>query len=472
LTDVITDTPRVAGLSREARLYAIKELARRAGVTSELFRSYKVDIREEHTTVYVQPGTKKCIRIRNAPADFWDELGSRAFRTTRASWMVPPPETLKKFVPDFVIPFSHSQEAGIRPLFSPVSQECVECSFDLPLSTLLTLSRFEETLAARRDEHDRFPAAESVADRDGFLSRPIVDEYGLALEQAMGYLLPTWRPVARKLRVKLSHDVDEIGLPFSFRGAVGHTLRRHTPLATCRDLVGKALGLLPTYLDCVRHIVRLSMDRGLDSAVYWKASPPGPKDSGYDPRHPAVRTVISWLKENGIELGVHPGYETYLSPERLLTEVHTLREVLGEEAMGGRQHFLRWRPETWLDWESTGLVYDSTLGYADKIGFRAGTCIPYRPWLLGLNREARLIEIPLIVMDCTLVNYLHLTACQSITAIRTLVDRARIVGGVFTLLWHHTRMIDPPYSRIYRAILDDLAEGEKFDWKTPSNLLY
>jgi hypothetical protein len=335
---------------------------------------------------------------------------------------------------------------------------------DLPASILLTLSRFEEMQATERDVHGRFSASMSLAARDGFLNRPIVDEYGLALEQALTHLLPRWQPVERKLRVKLSHDIDEVGIPFNFSSAVGHTIRRHKPLATVRDLLGSVVGLSPTYLKLIRSIVRMSLERGLDSAVYWKASRRSPLDSGYDPRHPKVREVISWLHEQGVETGVHPGYETFLSPDRLLREVQILREALGEQPLGGRQHYLRWCPDSWLHWETCGLAYDSTVGYADQIGFRAGTCVPYRPWLLFLNREANLIEIPLLVMDGTLLYYMGLTPRQSLEAVLECVTRCSFIGGVFTLLWHNSSLIDPIYKDLYRNILDTLAGHKKFDY--------
>ena len=51
----------------------------------------------------------------------------------------------------------------------------------------------------------------------------------------------------------------------------------------------------------------------------------------------------------------------------------------------------------WALWEGCGLAYDSTLGYADRTGFRAGTCFPYRPWLLDAAREARcLVSFPAV----------------------------------------------------------------------------
>lgn len=464
VAEVVTPTP---GITREAKSYALNELARRAGVTAEFFRSWRIEFEEAETTIYVYPGTQKRIRFKNAPSIFWQELAARTFHTARASWMHPPGGPVEGLIPDFVVPFSHEIRDRKRQLFTPTDRDCIECDLDLPVSVLLCLSRWEETLAGERDEHGRFTSSMSLAVRDGFLNRPVVDEHGLALEQAVTYLLPAWQPMERTLRVKLSHDVDDIGIPFDIRTASGHTLRRRKPLATVRDLLGWFPGFNPACLESVRQIVRMSLERGLDSAVYWKASSRSSMDSGYDPRHSKVRGLISWLQEHGVETGVHPGYETFLAPERLLQEVQILQEVLDQQTLGGRQHYLRWCPETWIHWERCGLAYDSTVGYADRIGFRAGTCVPYCPWLLSLNREANLLEIPLIAMDRTLMSYMHLAPQESLAAIRECVARCRTVGGVFTLLWHN--LIDCYDVRLYRAILETLGAHEKFDVKTSSN---
>lgn len=466
------ETTKAARITREARLYALKELSRRAGITTETFRSWKIEFGGEEASVYIHPGTEKRIRFTNAPSTFSSEGSARTFHTVRASWMYPPPEALKILIPDFVIPFSQKAELGGCPLFRPVDRDTVECGLDLLASILLSLSRWEETLPTERDVHGRFPASMSLAFRDGFLIRPVVDEYGLAFEQALNYLLSGWRPTERKLRVKLSHDVDEVGLPFSLTSAVGHTVRRHKFLATAQDLVAWLPGVNPAYLEAVRQIVQLSLDRGLDSAVYWKASPPGPMDSGYDPRHPKVQRVIFWMHKRGVETGVHPGYDTFLSPERLSLEVQVLREVLGKRLLGGRQHYLRWCPKSWQHWEDCGLAYDSSVGYADHVGFRAGTCLPYRPWLLSLNREARLMEIPLIAMDVTLRGYMGLTGQQSFEPVLECLRRCSVVGGVFTLLWHNSSLIDPVGADFYRTIIDRLAGSGRFDGYGALNEVY
>jgi len=461
-----------AGVGRGAKTYAIKELARRAGVSAEFFRSWRVEFEKDETHIYVSPGSQKRIQFKHTAAPFWTELAEGTFRTARASWMQEPPNSVSALVPDFVVPFCNDVRTDGPPLFAAIDRDCVECPFDLPASALLTLSRWEETRDADRDEHGRFTSRMSVACRDGFLHRPIVDEYGLGLEQALNYLLPQWRPKERKLRVKLSHDIDEVGLSFNIKRALGHTVRRRRLSATVRDLFGIVLGLNSAYLEAVRDAVQASLDRGLHCAAYWQASPRSAFDSGYDIRHPKVKKMMSWLREHEVEQGVHPGYETFRSPDRLRAEVEVLQEVLGERALGGRQHYLRWCPDSWLHWESCGLAYDSSVGYADQVGFRAGTCIPYRPWLLSINREADLVEIPLIVMEATLLQKMGLTRKRIMDAILDCVSRCRVVGGVFTLLWHNTSLVDPVLADLYEKVLNLLAEDEVLRWNSSRPELY
>jgi hypothetical protein len=465
---IIRAQEKAAGLSRDATQYAIKELAYRAGVSRELHASWCIDFEEQDfVTIFVQPGTRKRIRFPRVGAAIWNQIQKGLFHTSTAAWL---PGTQHEYdlAHDFKIPFSSSSHVELGPLFISDSLDCFTCSVDLLSSLVLTLARFEETLPSPRDVHGRFSAFSSIAWRDGFLHRPIVDEYGLALEQVLNALLPGWWPAERRLRVKLSHDVDEIGIPFSLRGAAAKTLRHGRPLCTVRDLVAPALGIDTTYQLHLKRLVQLSNERKLDSAIYWKSSEYGPYDTGYDLNDRRILKLINALQVQGVEMGIHPSYATFRSPELLRSEVEKLRAVLGNQKLGGRQDYLRWCPQSWIDWNSLGLAYDSSVGFADHIGFRAGTCVPYRPWLWAQQRRASLVEIPLLAMDSTMLGYMNLKPKQALTLMRALIDRCRAVGGVFTLVWHNTRIMNSEYAATHRMVLDELAGSPKYDWRSAS----
>jgi len=105
------------------------------------------------------------------------------------------------------------------------------------------------------------------------------------------------------------------------------------------------------------------------------------------------------------------------------------------------------------------------VGFSDHIGFRAGTCVPYRPWSLELNREINLLEIPLLAMDVTLAYYMRLAPEESVALLLQCAERCRIVGGVFTLLWHNRSLLDPNYGHAYQTVLSALKFAPTFDWK-------
>jgi hypothetical protein len=217
------------------------------------------------------------------------------------------------------------------------------------------------------------------------------------------------------------------------------------------------MGADTAYMKYLRDIVALSQRHKLSSTIYWKCSTKGPHDTGYDPHHPKLREAIQAFRDAGAGVGIHPGYETYMRPERFSYEVKALTNLLGTRKLGGRQDFLRWDPTYWLLWEAEGLSYDASVGFADAIGFRAGTAIPYKPWLLSENREARLTEIPITAMDSALRGYMKLKPADALGRIRRLVERCRTVGGVFHLVWHSTTMMDRGYAKAYRTLLRELA---------------
>jgi len=447
-------------ISHAARLYALGELSRRAGVSREFFSQWKIE--DSGGVLTIRPLSYSSVEIR-FPL-FSDVSGE----IVRKSWAREVSGRLRELVPDFMVPFCRRDSIADEPLFRERGNGLFECTEDLLGSALRTLTRFEEIDSLARDSHGRFPASASIALRHGFLNRPIVDEYGLALQQVLRISLPGWNPEQHPLRLKLSHDVDQVGMPFSLRSTLGHVLKRRAPGACVRDILSLVANVEPTYLNLLRTLCQLSLDNGIHSAVYWKTSFPSPFDTGYDLTHPKIASVIEWAIERGVEMGIHPGYNSFHSPVRLAEEVERCRKAVHSSHVGGRQHYLRWTPETWADWEVCDLAYDSTVGFADCVGFRAGTCVPYFPWLYKQNRMASVLEIPLIAMDATLVHYMRLSRERSVDVVRDLIARCSTVGGVFTLLWHNHGLL-PPYGPYYLAILNTLKEIKNYDWQSDAD---
>jgi hypothetical protein len=139
-----------------------------------------------------------------------------------------------------------------------------------------------------------------------------------------------------------------------------------------------------------------------------------------------------------------------------------LQRIAAEEGIqqpewGGRMHFLRWHwPTTAHGWEQAGFHYDSTLSYADRPGFRCGTCHAYPMFDPVAQRQLQLIQRPLIVMECSVIaeRYLGLGyGPDALALIQQLQQRCRAVGGQFTLLWHNSHFTRSEDRELYRETL-------------------
>ncbi|MGB9693011.1 MAG: hypothetical protein ACPL7D_12685, partial [Candidatus Sumerlaeaceae bacterium] len=104
-----------------------------------------------------------------------------------------------------------------------------------------------------------------------------------------------------------------------------------------------------------------------------------------------------------------------------------------------RQHYLRFSvPDTWYIQGQCGLRYDTSVGFADRAGFRCGWSGCLRPFDVEKRMELPIIELPLVAMDITLAVYEKLPAEKAIERFARLLDASETRGGAFVLLWHNT----------------------------------
>jgi hypothetical protein len=141
---------------------------------------------------------------------------------------------------------------------------------------------------------------------------------------------------------------------------------------------------------------------------------------------------ISKLKAAGCELGVH-GVDAWHSVEKGRVERARIEEITGECAVGIRMHWLLQDANTTSTLEQSGYTYDSTVGYNETIGYRAGTGQVYRP--LGARN---LLELPVHIQDGALFypGRMNLSETEAENRCGVLIQNARKFGGVLTVIWH------------------------------------
>lgn len=184
----------------------------------------------------------------------------------------------------------------------------------------------------------------------------------------------------------------------------------------------------------------------------------GPAAESYERLRPRL---VETLLAGDAEVGLHGSYSAAEDGARLADEKARLEELAGP-VLGQRYHFLRLDPHRNLgDLEAAGFAYDSTLGFNDAPGFRAGIAHPFHPWDLERDAPHEIVEVPLAAMDVTLSEerYLNLDVRQAEARLRTLLDWAAEHGGGFAVLWHseqYDSAIKRGWDRLYRQFMADV----------------
>ncbi len=340
------------------------------------------------------------------------------------------------------------------------SADGFQLGYDILGLTYWMLARCEEVNPPPDllDNHGRFLATSSHAVQHGYLERPIVDEWLAVLRQLVQRLWPRLPLQKHQYRIVVSHDVDA---PSAYGFGPKRWLLRSMAvrLLKQRDLAG-ALMIPGIRLASHRRLhpadpnntFEWLMDQsdaaGIRSAFYFICGRTDPRlDAQYEPEHLAIRALMRRIHQRGHEIGLHPSYNTCHTPSAIASEAARLRRIATEEGIkqpewGGRMHFLRWQwPATANGWEQAGFHYDSTLSYADRPGFRCGTCHAYPMFDPVAQRQLKLIQRPLIVMECSVISerYLGLGyGPAALALIQKLQQRCCAVDGQFALLWHNS----------------------------------
>jgi peptidoglycan/xylan/chitin deacetylase (PgdA/CDA1 family) len=320
----------------------------------------------------------------------------------------------------------------------------------------------------------------NILNRLGLLYRPIVDDN--LLEQ--GRPKPVW-PEGKSFAVCLTHDVDEVSscsLRQNLRARYAEIRESHSVRVMLRNVIGSGLDLIclsnsQDPLHCYERWLHIENSyQARSTFFFW----PGRRSIskwhstdclyemtdkvGFDGQACTVAEMIREIDGRGWEIGLHPSWFSFDDLDELKRQKEELEKTVGHDVVSVRQHYLhydiRLTPHVQAE---AGFKYDSTLGFNDNIGFRFGTCYPWRLYDLQEQKESPLLEIPLIIQDGALLSPdkgLRLdmdTAMEYAVQLTAEVER---VGGVLTLLWHPNHITKTPWWELYLRILEHLKDRQ------------
>ena len=362
-------------------------------------------------------------------------------------------------------------ETGQIPLFGPEDNP-----FDIIMPSFAFLSRYEEFFSDEPDAHGRFPYQNSLVQKYNLVEIPIVDEYAMILRRNLCACSPEiFTPSPRKPRVVPTHDID---LLYRFKSRFqalksifGRDMLINRDMAMVKQSLleyrkWKSDDFEDPYIQAIMEFTTREQAAGLEPVFFFKALHDGEDDATYDFRDVRLQRIWAHIDNKQGIVGLHGSYRSADVIGLLREEQERLNEHLarfGRKVTCSRQHYLRSRfyiDEHFLHsldlWRDAGITDDYTLGFAERCGFRCGTCHPYPLYDVRHDKVTDIIEHPLIVMDGTLFDYMKLSVGDARTLTQRLKQRCLDVEGDFVFLWHNhatTREFEPYFREVYMPLV-------------------
>ncbi len=327
-------------------------------------------------------------------------------------------------------------------LFAPDDRHC---TLDIFGSALFMLTRYEEVVKKERDALDRFSAMDSLAYQEGFLERPIINEYLEILWHWLSRHIQGLKRKDRQFYIMPTHDVDNpfwswsVDWPHRVQVLAGDILKRRDIVSFKEHLgyIGDAVSgnFVAAPHNTFDMIMDISEAHGLTSYFFFMtAQGRDEKDGNYGIMHPEVVKLACRVLDWGHKIDIHPGFCSKDTAKLLKTDADKLRQMTIAERLLVEDSIIciGVRRSHGSYYEAAGITYDATLSYADHIGFRCGICFDYPVYnVVSHERWYKLREHPLEVMESSGLGaqYMNLNHEEMLYRCRRLKEKQRKIKG-------------------------------------------
>ena len=298
------------------------------------------------------------------------------------------------------------------------------------------LSRYEEYLPHRKDEHGRYLSEQSIIVQHEWTATPKVEEW---IDLLWEWLRAKFENLERKsstFEAKVTVDVDQL-FALKAKGLV------RSMLAVGKDLAGGGLGQRIAVASGRQKDPNDIYDRIIDAVGKSRASSmfffQVGESSRFDVNNPPhLYEVQQRINEValGSPVGLHPSYFSSDQPSKMTSEIERLRQIISSSVYDSRQHYLRFRlPDTFRLLAEVGIKDDYSIGYTDRNGFRAGTCKAFQIYDLERDEILPIREHPMAWMDLV-ASRIHLRTDEAWKELDAFISTVKSHGGQLITTWH------------------------------------
>ena len=337
--------------------------------------------------------------------------------------------------------------------------------FDIFAASFYLLSRYEEYLPHVKDEYGRFLATESLAFKHGFLQQPVVDIWAYKFKKALQLQFPDFIFPQKKYSVKPVIDVPSPYL-FKLKGVM------RSLGGTVRDLLGFQLkslynrfmaifGLAHDPYDTFKYIINKQKQSKFKFLFFFLIGDYSTYDKSVNPNKKEFASLIKHVADY-CEVGLKTSFFSIDNLSMLKKEKLKMEDILNTSLKASRQSFSKLNlPESYRNLIELEILEDYTMGYANQIGFRAGSCTPF--FFYDLDYE---IQTPLKIHSYHVMDYVllkHQSLLDKKKTLNEIINEVKQVNGEFIPVFHNYTFSDierwKGFKELFNIILESANEN-------------
>lgn len=332
-----------------------------------------------------------------------------------------------------------TEEDGI-PVFFQVGPKSA-MTFDIFGASFYLLSRYEEYLPHIRDDHNRFLSEDSLAFKNGFIKKPLVDIWVDQLYALLDEKLNFENKLEKNFRFESTIDVSKVyehnskGLIRGVGGFLGDLFSFN--FSRIYDRFLSNFGFRKDPFDSFSFLVRLQKKYKMKMSYFFLLANYSRYDRNISYNMTKLHSLIKSVGDRS-NLGLHPSYFSNLAPEKFKLEKDRLESIANFRINSSRQHYIKLQlPETYRYLIDIEIFDDYSMGYADNIGYRASTSEVFYFYDLDFEIQTPLKIHPFVVSDYAMKKSMGLSAEKALEEITQLLAYSKTNKLSFISLFHN-----------------------------------
>lgn len=317
-------------------------------------------------------------------------------------------------------------------------------TFDIFGASFFLISRYEEYLPHQKDAFGRYDHHNSVAHRNGFLQKPLVNQWLALLERILKEKLSSLPIETSHFQFKPTYDID-IAWSYKNKGVIRNMVGFCRKPSVYRLKV--MLGIEKDPFDSYDFLDRLHQEYSLHPIYFFLVSHlVGRYDKNISPFKKSMKRLIQH-HDRRYTIGIHPSWKSNKAIYILQKEKRRLGRLAKQSILSSRQHYIKFSlPDTCQRLIQTDIHDEYSMGYPSTNGFRASVASSFYWYDLSKEEKTTLRIHPFCFMDATCFYYQKKSAEEAYSELMYYYQECKKVQGCFITIFHNNFLgTDPQF---------------------------